>query len=727
MRQIICLAVLLILLPQVGRAQTLEPVDASELRAKPISTVTGPVGDLLRQWWKEGTAAGNIGDYYDNRDGDHSPLNLTPFPQLLTVKYSADDIKLRKHWASQHVIHPAVVFGNSSTSAPPTLGGSNPRHYYCATRGLSFLAEEYAKNNLYIYPEHRDHDPGHNGKGDGFGDLYPTNTPYLLISQGSSGSDQPFMRAIPLALAAFRPEVKKKLTETGTLMPTLQWILRSTNKHLKGPEEYLTGKAHPSVFEGSWVDELAMVKLAHSLELKSLPPIVQLKVIEEDKAVAGVDYFEDGATEQLADTPAVIARIHRSKANKRRLVVSAEASHDLNKAPLTFKWVILRGDPKRIEIKPRNPEGSVAEITVAHHERRPVAPGSPLESNRVDIGVFVHNGTYHSAPAFVTFFTLDNELRTYDDKGGIVEIGHGMGECELRVAAWDKVLAALATEAGKRFGLDDARRAECAALGQRHAVVVDELRTAQKLEQQKAAELAKTKDPKDMEPVRKELDAARKETAARQKNLNALLDDKNLLLGTSVRSLVEDGVRSVARKSVLADGLGGFKVDMPPEWKQSQAALPRLRRLGLARENPMLTAYDRYLLENAQLAYLTDSVFQGAIQITVQPNFVDQRLTAPKPWRDIYHYDSAGASTGWTRHHADLGVQDFNHEGLLVQEKDDIGRCKSARTVRYTRTLAKGAANPNPLRMELGYQLVRYEFASPDDRRGKQAGIEAVK
>jgi hypothetical protein len=102
------LAVLLALLPALGRAQTLEPVDVDKLRQKPISTVAGPVGDLLRQWWKDGTASGNVGDYYDNRDGDHSPLNLAPFPQLLTVKYSSDDVKLRKNWAAQHTIHPRL-------------------------------------------------------------------------------------------------------------------------------------------------------------------------------------------------------------------------------------------------------------------------------------------------------------------------------------------------------------------------------------------------------------------------------------------------------------------------------------------------------------------------------------------------------------------------------------------------------------------------------------------
>ncbi|MCI0681935.1 MAG: hypothetical protein L0Y71_07510, partial [Gemmataceae bacterium] len=139
---------------------------ADDLQAKPITAVQGKVGDLLRQWWKDGTAAGNAGDWYDNRDGAHSDLKTKPFPQLQRVVYTEEDIKLRRHWAAQRVVLPKVVFGNSSTSAPPTAGGSNPRHYYVSSAGIAFLHQQYRNNNLYIYPEHRDHDPGHNGKGD---------------------------------------------------------------------------------------------------------------------------------------------------------------------------------------------------------------------------------------------------------------------------------------------------------------------------------------------------------------------------------------------------------------------------------------------------------------------------------------------------------------------------------------------------------------------------------
>src|SRR4051794_23227918 len=87
------------------------PPDLDKLREKPITTTPGKVGELLRQWWKEGTAAGNAGDFYDNRDKDHSPLNLAPYPQLSAIKYTAEDEKAFRHWAAQRVLVPHVTFG----------------------------------------------------------------------------------------------------------------------------------------------------------------------------------------------------------------------------------------------------------------------------------------------------------------------------------------------------------------------------------------------------------------------------------------------------------------------------------------------------------------------------------------------------------------------------------------------------------------------------------------
>ncbi len=157
-----------------------------------------------------------------------------------------------------------------------------------------------------------------------------------------------------------------------------------------------------------------MVQMAHDLQLDRLPPMIQLKVLEEDLGVPGRDYFHPGPGERLFDTPAAIARLYRTAASQRRMIVDASTSADLNRRPLSFRWVLLQGDPQRVSIRQLNSNGSRAEIIFRWHESHPV-PGSPeLMSNRVDVGVFAFNGDWYSAPGFVTSFSLRNEKRNYD-------------------------------------------------------------------------------------------------------------------------------------------------------------------------------------------------------------------------------------------------------------------------------------------------------------------------
>jgi len=205
-------------------------------------------------------------------------------------------------------------------------------------------------------------------------------------------------------------------------------VFRTSNKAVEKPEDYLTGKAHPTVFQGGEASGLRMVKLAHDIRRESVPPMVQIASFEEDLALNGVDYFEaPGRDERFFDTPEVIARIVRSTKQTRRMVVSAKGSFDANSRPLKFHWAVLRGDPERIKINRMEKDGSVAELLVPWHERRPILPGSPMESNRVDIGVFAHNGVHYSAPAFICFFYLDDEARTYAPDGRVVEMFYGYG------------------------------------------------------------------------------------------------------------------------------------------------------------------------------------------------------------------------------------------------------------------------------------------------------------
>ena len=387
------------------------------------------VGKRLRKWFAEGTAAGHFGDLYDNCDRDHSNLKYSQFPQLHRIEYRPENAADIPMGLQNRFLHGGAVLGNSSTSMVGTpVWRSNPRMAYGSPTSMMALVRQYFHNHLYIYPEHQDHDPGHNGEGGGgYGDVYPTNTPYLLISQGSSFTDQPLMDAIACTMAAFRPQVKQRLVETGLMSPTLQQIFRTCYKPVHRPDDYLTGIAHPSVFEGSQLDPLKMVETAHDMTIDKIPPIVRIRVEQQDRAIVGRDYFDISDREHLFDSPGAIARIGRSTQYQRHMIVSASDSTDLEQRPLKFKWVILRGDESRITLKPLDEAGSRAELTVAWHPRRKIHPQSEIESNRVDIGVFAHNGVTWSAPAFVTWYFLDNEDREYDEQGRILSVSYHGG------------------------------------------------------------------------------------------------------------------------------------------------------------------------------------------------------------------------------------------------------------------------------------------------------------
>jgi hypothetical protein len=371
-----------------------------------IIVAHGRVGDLLRQWFKEGTAAGNYGDFYDNHDDDHSTLHHDQFPQLTRIAFAPAAKQRDLHRGLQRrFFYNGITFGNASMS---NVGGpywrSLPRLAYTDAHAMEILYAQYVGNHLYVYPEHQDHDRGHNGVDGGYGDVYSANTPYVIIAQGSSGSDAPFVEAIACTLAAFRPEVKQWLAKNRALMPTLQMIFRLSNKHLVEPSDYLTGKAHPTVFDGRNIDTLHMIATAYRMRQDEVPPVIQLRVVRENTLVRGQDYFDVAPDEKLFDTPAAIARVSRSTQYMQHMIISAEANFDLNHRPLAWYWRVLRGDAERIKITPLNDDGSVVELQVPYHQRR-LVEGSDVFSNRVDIGAFVHNGQDYSAPSFITFFS----------------------------------------------------------------------------------------------------------------------------------------------------------------------------------------------------------------------------------------------------------------------------------------------------------------------------------
>ena len=379
----------------------------------------GPAAALIRPWLAANSAAGNFGDFYDNRDDGHARLDCAPFAGLTPIQYDADARRFSAHYGLDLFLYNGVVLGNSSVAI--TSGAywrSLPRGALTDGSSLAFLFTQYLRNHLYCYPSHHDHDAA------GLGDLYPVNQPYLLISQGSSGSDQPFLKAFAATLAAFRPETKRWLAERGLVMPTMQMLLRASQKTVVKPEDYLTGAAHPTVFDAANLDVERMVQMAHDLTTNDIPPVVSLRTLADTRAVPGVDFFDPFNGEALYDSPCVISRILRSTAHRHTMTVGAQ----LSGAPTDgwqLHWVVLRGDPHKINFLSHAPTQAQMELSVAYHSGRfPVQANQPLQSSRVDIGIIASKGQRYSAPAFISLMHLNNERRTYSTDGRILAMDY---------------------------------------------------------------------------------------------------------------------------------------------------------------------------------------------------------------------------------------------------------------------------------------------------------------
>jgi YD repeat-containing protein len=362
--------------------------------------------DLLREHWRRGRAAGNWGDLYDNRDRGHSALDPAAHPQLARVVYApaarAADVD---YGLNDRIRFDRPVLGNSSTAITGgPLWRSLPRLALTRADGTGPLRlwQNASSNALYVHPAHKDYADT---------DLFPANTPYLIVSHGSSGSDQPFLEAVAMILAAFRPDTKARLAAEGLIVPTVQMVFRRSQQNVTSRASYFSGEAHPAAFEAYNINLARMVSLANSIEPGAIPPQVRIRVLEEDLGTEGVDFFGQGLSEQLFDTPAAVARIWRSKAGRRSMLVTAGDTRDPNGRPLTFEWHLLQGDPGRVKIEPLG-DGRTARITLDWHDPFRISEDNPVVTSRVDIGVFVNNGVHDSAPAMLSWY-FPPESRTY--------------------------------------------------------------------------------------------------------------------------------------------------------------------------------------------------------------------------------------------------------------------------------------------------------------------------
>lgn len=670
-----CLSALLLLLaalPAVSQA------------ADPVTTRTDEVGCMLNEWAAKGTAAGLSRLTYENRDDAHSPLPAHLWPGLKTHTFTEEERASGRFKGPATLVREVPVIGNCSMAAPADQGGSLPRIYFMSPGGIGFLAKQYFSNQLFVYPEHHDHDPGGNGIG-GWGDLFPLNSPCLLISQGSSGSDQPFLQALFSTAAAFAPDVQRTLIERRLLAPTLQLLLRRHARGIISDADYLTGKAHPVVFDAARLDELQMVMAANRMTPGGIPPVTLIDIEEETAAEPGIHFFEPDTPHpwQLATSPVSIARLFRANTDRYECTISIRAGGDLLARPLTHKAVVLQGDPALVEIQPDS-NGRRFRLSIQWQPPEKTTPlDSAIRSHRVDVGFFADNGVSLSSPAIFSLFMLPNERRFFDDKGRLTEICYQAANPDIGLPTedtdlrWIAAMQAMIQPADSLPGtlaeraLEAPERAWFRVTLSRLSVLRDRL---EKLEQDPAPE-AKGRATRQ----RKDLEAAIRESLA------------TILPGTreqTARRTLDIAFHSIAR---FADLYPSFhrEIDALAAQSPHANALPALKAevqklidwgvLQRHADGRFLPAHDKekrppaetYYLSAMNLTVLSHALYPRALNRQPGPAWVDPRLTTRKAWRDVFRYDeSSGNRLGWTRHMTGKTLR-FDAQGRLMPETPD--------------------------------------------------------
>jgi hypothetical protein len=157
-----------------------------------------------------------------------------------------------------------------------------------------------------------------------------------------------------------------------------------------------------------------MASLAAAIEPDVLPAEARITVLEEALGTEGVDFFGEGFSERLFDTPQAVARIWRSTTGRREMLLSAEESRDANGRDLAFDWVLLQGDPSKVRIEPLD-GGARARVTIDWHEPFRISEENDQRTARVDIGLFASNGVHDSAPAILSWTFPAHETRVYEE------------------------------------------------------------------------------------------------------------------------------------------------------------------------------------------------------------------------------------------------------------------------------------------------------------------------
>jgi len=255
-------------------------------------------------------------------------------------------------------------------------------------------------------------------------DRYLSNVPMIISYVGGKAEQRFFVKSIVRAIRALPCEVRNDALTNNVLVSVVQKLLRSSQKNVRGTDDYLSGAAHRPAFFADQIDAERMVRIAS--EMKKLPPTSPFMILKE--CIGGV--------------PQSVSELEIAGHGVRSLALfnmckygSAFAFRGLDRtmqlrfgdgsktASGNVLWKVLQGDPEKVRVVSKD---GFYDVEVDYHPVFEVedAHGKKVKTCRVDIGFFREKDGDYSLPCIVSVAMPPHDSRTYDSKGRIVEVDY---------------------------------------------------------------------------------------------------------------------------------------------------------------------------------------------------------------------------------------------------------------------------------------------------------------
>lgn len=327
---------------------------------------------------------GNFGELYMNRDDNHSRLVVTNWPGLTQVTLDREGRERKMDVDFPNMLFPYPVFGNASRAFQNgPFWRSIPRALMTVeARRLKAMHKFYTSNQTWVFPAVNDY----NFTTNWYGDVFASVTPYWIMTEGISWSDQYYLKAALEASRSFNPVVKQDLIRRGLLAPTLQMLIRRAQRTVKSEDDYFGPKAHPTCFPPNGLDLARLKRSAAELKMSEIPPLVTI-------AGAGSRPTQEASLwpEVTYVSPCAWAYVLRCPDEERVFDILAAGAAE-------YRFAAVHGAKHVTKLERLRPD--LTRVTV---DRRGMSP-----TNRIDIAVFGRNpGTAWSAPSFLSIAVVD--------------------------------------------------------------------------------------------------------------------------------------------------------------------------------------------------------------------------------------------------------------------------------------------------------------------------------